>query len=232
MGSMRLQINKFMSSGSGHKDAIAKALSMKRKAKKMADGGEVQDANGETEVNEEAMKMSDFKKNAADMMHEDSSWGAGHPSMQDAAKMAEGGVVEGDEGDSEEAGDAVYPKGTEEQGLSQSVLAEQMLAKGLQMKKMKANDNTNSYNPFPGKEVGQKMNESGLLVNEHPESALGNKPDLDWIDDGTGEPMSSMPNRPASLGHEQINGVPGGPALSDEARSAIEAKKRKRRFMV
>jgi hypothetical protein len=155
--------------------------------------------------------------------------------------MASGGMVEESEegnegsvnaGDTEgEAGDPVYPEGSDKEGLSESVMAEQALAKGLQERRMKANDNYNEYDPYPGKQAGKEMNKGGLVQSESGQP-LGNKPDLGWVDDGSEEPMSELSGHVASLAHPVVQGVPGGPALSEEAKKALADKKMKRRFSI
>lgn len=74
--------------------------------------------------------------------------------------------------------------------------------------------------------------EGGLVVKGPGTAPTGNKPALDWVDDGTEEPMGLEPMKAASLGHAVESSVPMGPALSEEARMAIEAKKKRRRFPV
>lgn len=144
-------------------------------------------------------------------------------------KMAMGGMVDDeDDGTSMMAGDPVYPKGDDSQGLSEQVMDAQEENEGLQAEKYSANDNTNSYEA-DDMVAGSKMAKGGLAQSELAQ-ALGNKPDLDWINDGTGEPMGSMPDKPASLGHEMISGVPGGMGLSKEAMEALAMKKKNRRF--
>lgn len=158
-------------------------------------------------------------------------------------KMTQGGMVEEDDcnegavnaGDAVgEAGNAVYPEEMGNDSLSESVMAEQALAKGLQAKKYKANDNSNEYNPYPGKQAGKEMNQGGLLVEDPADIVdnYGNKPELDWVNDGTSEAMSVEPMKPDGVEHPVEDSVPMGPGLSKEAVSAIEERKKKRRFVV
>lgn len=132
-------------------------------------------------------------------------------------KMSQGGVVgmDEDDGSSEEPGMPVYPMKDGEDGLSDIVMQEQALAKHLQEERYAANDNTVSYESNDAVS-GSKMNRSGVEQPEHGE-ALGTKPDLDWInEDRTEQPMPK---------------VPSGMGLSDEAKMAIEKKKKARRFV-
>ncbi len=218
---MRAQINKLVGSGMPQKDAIAKALSMKRRAKKMAEGGEVE--SGMDSYDDKGVSFSDDR----DAPPEENGPWPGTIVM----KKADGGMIE-DEGSAEKSGEAVYPEEDADHSLSENVLAQELLAQGLQARKMKANDNTNSYDPFPGKESGKKMNQGGLLVEDHVESDLGNKPDLDWIDDGTEAPMATEPSKAAKVDHSVEDGIPViKSALSAEAMTALAEKKKKRRFM-
>lgn len=146
-------------------------------------------------------------------------------------KMAMGGMVEDDdEGSATMPGDATYPEGDDQQGLSESVMDAQSENEGLQADRYAANDNTNEFNPND-MVAGSKMSKGGLAQSEMAQ-ALGNKPDLSWINDGTGEPMSSMPSKPADMEHSMIDSVPmvSPSGLSAEAMEAIRAKKKNRRF--
>lgn len=174
---------------------------------------------------------------------------AGHPQKQAIAaalsnqrkykkKMAEGGYVDDDDGEmnepeeASEAGAAEYPVMDEAEGLSEQTLAEEMLAKGLQKEKMKANDNHVSYSPEGNMGGGSYRDESGLHVDKGHVDDKGDKPELGWVDDGTEAPMDTMPNKPSDTSYEPDPGVPMGPGLSKEAMEAIRAKKAKRRFQV
>lgn len=48
--------------------------------------------------------------------------------------------------------------------------------------------------------------------------------------DGTEEPMSSMPKKPADIGHAIIEGVPMSMGLSEEAKKALAYKKKMRGY--
>lgn len=147
-------------------------------------------------------------------------------------KYAMGGEVEmpdEDDGDSMEPGMPVYPMDDDSVGLSDSVVQESKLAEHLQADKYAANDNTVDYDPYY-ETKGQKMNQGGVAQPEQPNIMVGNKPDLMWIDDGTEEKMSSMPNKPSALGNGTMGGEPSGPGLSEEAKRALMMKKKTRRY--
>lgn len=150
-------------------------------------------------------------------------------------KMAEGGYVEGDDeegshnvgGDMGEPGEAVYPMGEDDQGLSDNVMEAQSLASALQSERYAANDNMVEYESDDNV-AGKKMNKGGQVQPEH-DTNVGNKPDLEWINDGTGEPMSSMPKKPASVEHANADaGMTLG--LSEDAKEALRKKKMNRRY--
>lgn len=137
--------------------------------------------------------------------------------------MAMGGYVEGedeDDGSVDSAADAgapgqpVYPMDHDDQGLSESVEMVGMLAKALQAQKYGKNDNSVSYKadaPVMGKEMDEPslLDESGVMHEE-----LGSKPFEDSVE----------PKKPASMDHAAAG-------LTDDARKAIEERKRKRIFM-
>lgn len=133
--------------------------------------------------------------------------------------------VQGDMGIS---GYAVNPKDPIDEGLSENVMLAQAINDDLQEKRYAANDNTVEYEE-DHLLSGKKMNRGGIAQPEKGESR-GTRPNLEWIDDGTEEPMSSMPNKPGGLEHAIIDGVPDSPGLSAEARIAIARRKKGRRY--
>jgi len=183
---------------------------------------------------------------------------SGHPAKQAIAaalansrkskKMAEGGMVEHEslehkmDSDPEQdlgfgsidsahdagrAGEPVYPVGMDPDGLSQNVMDEQALARAIQAAGHRANDNSHDFNPDDSV-AGSKMAHGGL-VEDHANNMVGSKPDLDFIDDGTGEPMSSMPMKPADVAHAPAS-AGMTMALSEEAKRALAMKKAKRSY--
>lgn len=138
-------------------------------------------------------------------------------------------VPDEDDGDSESPGMPVYPMNDDSVGLSDSVVQESELLKHLQADKYAANDNTVEYDPYY-ETKGQKMNEGGVAQPEEPNIEVGNKPNLEWIDDGTEEPESSMPNKPSALGNGSTGGEPSGMGLSEDAKKALAMKKKTRRY--
>lgn len=73
--------------------------------------------------------------------------------------------------------------------------------------------------------------EGGLVIGKK-QLPTGSHPELDWIDDGTAEPMSSLPKKPGGLEHAEIEGVPQVGGLSSDALKALEEKRKKRRHMI
>ena len=162
--------------------------------------------------------------------------------------LAEGGEVDGDHDEREDmglgsvdsasdeglAGEAVYPEGMDDEGLSANVMDAERLAEGLQARRMKANDNHNSFNP-DDMVAGQKMNKGGQVQSEQGQ-ALGNIPELNWEDDGNGEPMSvqaGSKGQPGSLEHRPMRDEAGAvlpSGLSEEAKRAIAKKKAGRKI--
>lgn len=159
-------------------------------------------------------------------------------------KMAEGGMVEDDEemenphngdmnvgGDMGEAGEAIYPKDDDDQGLSNNVMDAQALAEGLQASRYAANDNSVEYEAND-MVAGNKMDKSGQKQSDKG-MPLGNKPDLDWVNDGDGEPMSVQKMSKGSGGPlEHSKDVMGGQTLglSEEAKKVLMEKKMKRKY--
>lgn len=74
----------------------------------------------------------------------------------------------------------------------------------------------------------------GGLVQDGPagDEPTGTEPDLEFINDGSEEPMNSMPAKPDGAEHSEIDGVPEvtPSGLSEEAMKAIREKKMKRRM--
>lgn len=148
-------------------------------------------------------------------------------------KMAEGGMVDDDAmgsidsaHDAGEAGEAVYPEGMDDQGLSSNVEEQQALAQALQKSGHAANDNTHDFEPDDSV-AGAPMAEGGLVV-DHANNMVGNKPELDFIDDGSEEPMSAAPMKPAAGKAAPAPGMTAG--LSEDAKRALARKKAARRY--
>lgn len=168
-------IREMIKAGHPQKQAIAAALSMKRKSmKKMKDGGMIDD-----DMDEGA--GSDFNENANVGLMEHDILG----------KVRESSVENPEYQD-----------------------AQKRLAKHL----------------FEASERGEHGYAEGGLVIGEAQLPVGSKPELDWINDGTEEPMSAEPAKPASMDHAEIEGVPMGMGLSEDAKKAIEERKKKRRF--
>lgn len=131
-------------------------------------------------------------------------------------KMAMGGMVEDEMSDEMEQEIPIYPEG-EDNGLSESTEMGSKLAQGLLNSKMKANDNTVSYQAeHPMK--GAEMDEPGLLDEKDSlHSSVGSKPSMK-MQAVTSEPMADMKN-PANIAVDP-----------EEAMKAIMERKKKRKY--
>lgn len=230
-------IKELVRSGRKPRQAVAVALSNKRKYKKMDEGGEVKKPSN---------SIGDPKavKDFVDGFNHPLTLSQKYDNVKKSLGFAEGGMVDSDEesenpemgsidmhGDSGPSGDPVYPKDPDDSGLSENVERESMLVRHLQAAKYGANDNSNDFNPDDSV-AGAKMNKGGQIQPEQ-DTIVGNKPDLDWIDDGMGEPMSvesSSKGFGGPVEHSAVDGVPGHPGLSEEAKRAIMQKKKSRRY--
>lgn len=119
------------------------------------------------------------------------------------------------------------PEHSDPEGLSENVMEAERLAEGLQASRMKANDSSVSYEANDSV-AGSRISRPGQMQEDHADTMVGNKPDLDFIDDGTEESMSSMPAKPAA--GFKAPGEPSGPGLSAEAKQAIARKRASRRY--
>ncbi len=172
-------------------------------------------------------------------------------SLANSRKYAKGGEVDDEQEDSDlkdlqlgsvdsrgdmgEAGEPIYPEQSDDEGLAIGATEDaSRLAEGLMAKHYGANDNSNDYNP-DDTVSGQKMAKGGQVQPEEG-MALGNKPDLDWIDDGNGEPMSVQAGSDGSGGpleHRPMRDVAGDikpSGLSKEAQLAIDKRKKSRKY--
>jgi hypothetical protein len=98
------------------------------------------------------------------------------PRMAIAASLAQARktmMAEPDQGTAEEAGEPVYPKGTDETGLSENVLVAEAMADGLQERKYAANDNTVSYESDTPVQGHTKIEQGQRQAEAQPE---GSKP--------------------------------------------------------
>jgi len=189
-------IKEMVKAGHPQKQAIAAALSMKRKYKKMAHGGELHDVDHHDEKKPNVM-MAD-----GGVIREDYDEGL----SSDNDEQAEVGLMEHDELGKVHEGEVASPEMEEH---------ERILARKL----------------YKQSERGEMFAHGGLVEEMDHDGALGTKPELDWIDDGDSELMSAEPAKAASLDHAQ-EGVPMGPGLPEDARKAIEERKKKRRYSI
>lgn len=226
-------IKEMMNSGHPKMQAIAAALSMKRKSKKMAEGGEVE---------------ADKKKTLGQII----KYPAG-------ASLAEGGMVGSpEEYDDEDKPSVSYRGHDAMREMPDEESMEEMDRKGPEDNTTSLNENRmNSYSRVMENEVenpeeieeanlfaralkqksAMKMNVEnpggegyamGGLVQPDHDPDMGNKPSED-MNDETEEPMSSMPGRDQKVEHG-MDIDPSGPGLSKEALEALKRKKMGRRF--
>lgn len=265
-------IKELVRSGRKPKQAVAIALANKRKFKKMSQGGvmeEEQDHDPETYgmVPEERSMGGSMGYDGGGTVQDNTPAGV---DPDKAAALAasfkkafgegkyRGGVIsheepdlkedmnEGDHNESDEKGlpgRAVYPMDEDRQGLSDSVMLVQALNRQLQKQKYPANDNTNDFEPNDSV-AGKKMMRGGEVQDStRGDMQVGNKPELDWINDGTEEPIDSEdreeggmhaepmhPSRSGSPMEHRTDIDPSGMGLSPEAREAIKMKKKSRRY--
>lgn len=170
---VKSNIEEMIRYGRPQKQAVAAALSMARKSKKMADGGIVGD---------------DMDKGAGDDLNENSNRSLGELQAMGAS----------------------HPNDVENPDYQNT---EKMLAKHL-FEESEKNEN----------EIG--MSDGGLVQgNDDPVGAMPSEN----MESGA-EDMETMLDEPASVDHSMIEGVPASEGLSDDARKAIEDRKKKRRM--
>lgn len=252
-------IKEMMASGRPQRQAIAAALSMKRKSmkkKKMADGGMLEDGEMHDEHMAEGGKLDAnarahiAKKNFAlpggrypieDASHARNALArvSQHGSPEEKAKVraavhrkypdmgkADGGVISDDmdkglmSDDDENANVGLMEHNSLGQVHEDSVEspeyqdAERMLAKHL-------------YEQSEKEEMGYAQ--GGLVIGDK-QMMTGSQPELDWINDGSEEPMSEEAGHEADLEHPVEDGVPDGMGISKEAMDAVMERKKKRRY--
>ena len=201
-GALQENIREMIRSGHKPKQAIAAALSNQRKYKHMAKGGMV-DMEGSPEDMHEEAEMRSQARGSIDSAH-----------------------------DAGEAGEAINPIQDDPEGLSPNVMDEQRMAEALQSRRYSANQNSHSYEADDSV-AGQKMAHGGLVV-DHANNMVGNKPDLDFINDGEEEPMAEEMSSMGAKGPDEHRmaspGMPSPSGLSEEAKRALAAKKKNRRY--
>jgi hypothetical protein len=202
-------IRELVGSGYKPKQAVAIALSKARKYKKMSQGGVIEN--------------DDLSSPMADMSQEGRS--ESYPGMAQSQ-------MDSDDGSQSEPGMATYPMDDDEEGLSPNVMSAEQFAEGLQKSRMAANDNSHSFEA-DDKVAGQKMSRGGEVQPEEG-MPLGNKPELEWVNDGEGEPMSVESMSQGARGPEEHRsaepGMPQPSGLSEEAKKALQMKKARRMY--
>lgn len=258
-------IKELVKSGYKPKQAVAISLAKKRKFKKMSEGGMVkeedpyeQSQKGMRPVNMDGGGLVDKEKQPPVTQSTFEQFQKGFRGENKKYKggmmgYAEGGEVEPDldedpnegshnvGGDMGEPGLPVYSKGEDREGLSDSVMLVEAMNRHLQAQKYAANQNTHDFDPDDSVS-GEKMAKGGVVQGEYADTMVGNKPELEWIDDGDAEPMDSEDKREGagreepmhpgrmSPGEHAVMGDPMGMGLSVEAKEAIARKRKSRRY--
>lgn len=239
-------ISEMVKAGHAPKQAVAAALSMKRKSMKhMKDGGW---AEGSDENEDEMMEDSEHNGGEQHEMNEFHSSEISNPEDQELhAKLAkaltshdlyskEMGEMDGyaDGGDVEKSKAQQISdsfKGAtshfDDGGMVDDMQPEadpSMDAIGDPAKRQQIADSF--------KRKKRRFAEGGL-VEDGPEGdePTGNKPALPWIDDEDSEEMmSSMPKKPASLDHALAGAPKHEMGLSDDVMNVLMEKKKNRKF--
>lgn len=134
-------------------------------------------------------------------------------------KMADGGMVDFDNDDNERTNNAENAQ----RSLSEIQAQGRSLPQDVENPEMEAHDDKLAKALYDkAEEEEMSAFSAGGLVEEH-DTNVGNKPDME-IASVMAEPLSDEPEKPAEMEHE----MPGG--LSEAAKQALMAKKRKRMF--
>lgn len=200
-------VKEMMKSGHPQKQAIAAALSSARKAKKMYKGGLVNDDFGPAgtpkpvDSGNEDMYMTDEPAAGTREPHDEQDM-----YMTSVPENAVNGDYEPEKTASPEE---------DSRRLAAMISGYSEGGEVTQIDPVKAKEVSDSFKKATGYA-------DGGMVGDKPEP---------HEDDGTEEPLSSMPVKPDGLEHAKISGVPASPGLSEEQRRAIMARKAKRRYM-
>ena len=225
-------IKELVESGRPQRQAIAIALANKRKYKKMAEGGmvDMEHTFPEHPGRDKIEKMKEHGYAHGGPMH------YAHGGMAEYEGMVE-------EAENEPGGDDFPMSKMDRHGPED------------ELRSLGELDREAEYYPFEVANPNEQMEdrlfaqalkrragmvlspesfaEGGLVQDGPAEHARihGNNPEeLGWIDDGTGEPMSSMPKKPDGPEYEPTEQDPSGPGLSEEALEAIKRKKKARMY--
>ncbi len=238
-------IQEMMRAGHPQRQAIAAALSSARKSKRMATGGLVNsdfDEEGKPQpVSSEEDMYSTSKPSAA----------AEHPAFeQDPEHDRHIGVIQ-EEGEYHPALVSNPVEESDMQSFARALESEpeymadggMLEGAGLQKQAKSASDFFQRMKQPPqNKASGGEMlmkdtaarEENRHVLDAHPmdpdEDILGSLPHP-RENDGSEEPMSSMPRKPDGLDHKKEGAPSRDTGLNAETRAAIEAKRKKRRYV-
>lgn len=214
-------IKEMIKSGHPHRQAIAAALSNARKSyKKMAKGGlaESEDGDATPEPQSHAAGSEEpFSEHIEGEMHPDA------PHLESMSPDETEYRPDSDRNDNRNSrGEQVQASFASRDNVENppEQKKERSLAQAIQ--------------DLSDEEDIEYFAEGGLVQPEYEDEELGNKPmadgELSWINDGTEQPMSSMPKKPAVLEHK-IEGAPKhAMGMSEPLMNVIMDRKKKRRY--
>lgn len=215
-------VKELMKAGRPQKEAIAAALSMKRKSmKKMAEGGMVEGQDAAEmmpAMHPTGVEMAD----TGESLYKENKKSAKVPEMD---RFADGGMI-GDDGDEDATSDL-------DQEADRTIGEESIL--GDMNPEKVYNPEYQDHERMLAKKLFEKSEreenkyaEGGLVVKSGHVDSVGDKPELDWINDGTEEPASLAPVNESGVEHPLS--VPPGPELSEAVKQALLSSKKKRRY--
>lgn len=209
-------IEEMVKAGHPHKVAIAAALSHARKTKKMAQGGLTESENGDASP-EPSTHSAGSEESMSEHMDGDMAPDAPHIK----SSRPKDTVLRADS----DRKDNRNSRGLQDQA---SFAERDSVMNPDEQKKEKSLAEAIEE---ASKEDVQHFAEGGLVQEEYDDEPLGNKPmadgELSWVNDGTEQPMSMMPKKPATA-----KAPPAPPALSygDALMNVVMDRKKKRKY--
>jgi len=231
-------ISEMIKAGHKPKQAIAASLANARKYRKMAEGGMAEDAGYESDY-------EDDESQATKMAYGGMATYANGGAVEEDQDVEHGGMEDIDpyvredryKGGKDESMDEMGRKGPEDQKRSLNEIREDGEYYPDEVANPEEQKEARGFAAALRRQAKMVMNPEnyaeGGLVQDGPEEDQrmhGTSPELDWIDDGTAEPMSSMPMKPDGLEYKPKEREPSGPGLSREAMEALREKKKNRRY--
>lgn len=238
-------ISEMVKAGHAPKQAVAAALSMKRKSMKhMKDGGW---AEGSDENADEMMEDSEHTGGEKHEMNEFHSSEISNPENQElhsklAKALTSHDLYEKEMGEMDHYDDGGSVEKSKAQQISDSFKgAVGHLDDGGMVDDMNGESDMSMDaigDPAKRQQIAdsfkrkKKRFAEGGLVEEGPEGdePTGNKPALPWVDDDTEEMMSSMPKKPADMEHKLVGAPKHEMGLSEDVMNVLMEKKKNRKF--